>query len=96
MTNYTYRLPAEMIEMAEAMSLEEYQQWVATRKEAGAKIDIATCWVGCWGACDMDPYGCDPDLPEEYLRWGETSSCARPTAAAGFMRMICREPSVTS
>jgi hypothetical protein len=50
------------------MTSEEMQQWVASREEAGLKIDIETCELGCWYAYDCDPYGARPDLPSRVNR----------------------------
>jgi hypothetical protein len=32
------------------LSLEDFQQWVESRKEAGRTIDIETCELGRWAA----------------------------------------------
>jgi hypothetical protein len=43
----------------------DVEQWLASRKEAGLKIDPETAEV-CWEiALIADPYGVYPDLPEE-------------------------------
>jgi len=48
------------------MTNEEKSKWLATRKEAGLQIDPKTAEVH-WGWGQIcDPYGIDPDLPEEY------------------------------
>ena len=47
---------------------EEFRLWVASREEAGREIDIETCELGSWYTLDFDPYGADPDLPEEWRR----------------------------
>jgi hypothetical protein len=47
------------------MTLDEFAQWVASRKEAGAAIDIETCELGRWYAYDLDPYGTRDLLDEE-------------------------------
>ena len=39
------------------MTSEEMRQWVASREEAGLKIDIETCELGCWYVDECDPYG---------------------------------------
>jgi hypothetical protein len=49
-------------EPAKEMSVE---QWLATRKEAGLKIDPKTAQVTCWYTYTLDPYGIHPDLPAE-------------------------------
>ena len=41
------------------------EQWLAIRKQAGAKIDPATAEVDWNYAQILDPYGVHPDLPEE-------------------------------
>jgi hypothetical protein len=46
-------------------SAEEIEKWLAIRKEAGRNIDPETAEVTWWSAQTMDPYGVDPDLPEE-------------------------------
>jgi hypothetical protein len=47
------------------MSEQDIQQWLAVRKEAGLKIDPETAEVNWKYGQVMDPYGVDPDLPEE-------------------------------
>jgi hypothetical protein len=46
------------------------EQWLAIRKEAGLKIDPETAEVDWNYAHTLDPYGIDPDLPEEYRQVG--------------------------
>lgn len=41
------------------------EQWLAIRKEAGLQIDPETAEVDWWYVQILDPYGVDPDLPEE-------------------------------
>jgi hypothetical protein len=43
----------------------DVEQWLAIRKEAALKIDPETAEVAWWYAQTLDPYGIDPDLPEE-------------------------------
>jgi hypothetical protein len=38
-------------------ALEQFEQWIASRKEAGRAIDIETCEVDRWAILDVDPYG---------------------------------------
>jgi hypothetical protein len=45
-------------------------QWLAIRKEAGRQIDPETAEVDWWYAQTLDPYGVDPDLPEECQQIG--------------------------
>src|SRR4029077_15200256 len=44
----------------------EFQEWVGSRKDAGREVDPLTCEIERWYAYDCDPYGADPDLPEEW------------------------------
>ena len=39
------------------MTDDELRQWLASREEAGSKIDVETCEIGCWYAGSFDPYG---------------------------------------
>jgi hypothetical protein len=66
------------------MTSEEMQQWVASREEAGLKIDIETCELGCWYAYDCDPYGARPDLPEEMKQIG-TNRFVRSAESRGWV-----------
>ena len=56
----------------------DIREWLASRKEAGLKIDIKTCEVGSWHAYDLDPYGLDPDLPEELQQIGRNHFVRSP------------------
>jgi hypothetical protein len=50
------------------MTLEELEGWVASRQEAGIKIDIETCEIARRYTCDFDVYGLQTakgELPEE-------------------------------
>jgi hypothetical protein len=53
------------------LSDDELRQWLASRKEAGNKIDIATCEIGWWYAEGLDPYGIYHALGE----FNEKDSC---------------------
>jgi hypothetical protein len=46
------------------------EQWLEIRKEAGLQIDPETAKVRWEYAQTMDPYGVDPDLPEELQQAG--------------------------
>ena len=46
------------------------EQWLAIRKEAGLHIDPETAEVEWTYVHTLDPYGVDPDLPEEYRQVG--------------------------
>ena len=49
---------------------QEQQEFLSIRGEAGLKIDPATAEVDWWYAQTLDPYGVDPDLPEELRQVG--------------------------
>ena len=46
------------------------EQWLTIRKEAGQQIDPETAEVDWNYAYTLDPYGVDPDLPEELQQVG--------------------------
>jgi len=48
----------------------DVSEWLAIRKEAGLKIDPETAEVDWDYAQTLDPYGIDPDLPEELRQVG--------------------------
>jgi hypothetical protein len=54
------------------------EQWLAIRKEAGLKIDPDTAEVDWSYAQTLDPYGIDPDLPEEYHQVGRAYFACSP------------------
>jgi len=66
------------------MTDDEFQHWVSTRKEAGRAIDIETCELGRWAAYDADPYGAQPDLPEEMKQVG-TNRFVRSPESRGWV-----------
>jgi hypothetical protein len=66
------------------MTPEGMREWVASRKEAGRQIDVETCELGRWHAYDADPYGADPDLPEEMRQLG-TNRFVRSPESRGWV-----------
>src|SRR6266566_7355858 len=46
------------------------KKWLAIRKKAGRKIDPKTAEVMWTYTETFDPYGVDPELPEEYQQVG--------------------------
>jgi hypothetical protein len=46
------------------------EQWLAIRKEVGLRINPKTAEVDWEYGQVADPYGVNPDLPEEYLQVG--------------------------
>ena len=49
---------------------QELKEYLSAREEAGRHIDPATAEVFWTYAQTLDPYGIDPDLPEEYQQTG--------------------------
>jgi hypothetical protein len=49
------------------MTDDERKVWLAIRKEAALKINPETAEVEWIYAQTLDPYGVDPELPEEYF-----------------------------
>jgi len=54
------------------------EQWLAIRKEAGIKIAPETAEVFWKYGQTFDPYGVDPDLPEEYQQIGREYFASSP------------------
>jgi hypothetical protein len=52
------------------MNKDEVEEWLAIRKEAGLHINPETAEVDWTYAQTFDPYGVDPDIPEEYQQVG--------------------------
>ena len=52
------------------MNKDEVEEWLAIRKEAGLHINSETAEVDWNYAQTFDPYGVDPDIPEEYQQVG--------------------------
>ncbi len=65
------------------LTAEQIAQWVASREEVGAAIDIETCELGRWGAYDADPYGVR-DLPDEMRQVG-TNRFVRSPSSNGWV-----------
>jgi hypothetical protein len=69
------------------LTLEEFEQWVASRKEAGRAIDIEICELARWPALDADPYGIvtvKGELPEEMCQIG-TNRWVRSPESRGWI-----------
>ena len=60
------------------MTDKERQRFLSVRREAGQKIDPATAEVDWTYAQIMDPYGIDPDLPEEHFCVGRVYFARSP------------------
>src|SRR5260370_24868342 len=56
----------------------EVKKWLAIRKKAGCKIDPETAEVMWIYAYDLDPYGTDPELPDEYRQVGRNYYARSP------------------
>jgi hypothetical protein len=66
---------------------EQLRAWLASRKAAGATIDIETCELGRWKANDFDPYGIRKllgELPEECWQIG-TNRFVRSPESRGWV-----------
>jgi hypothetical protein len=70
---------------------DECRAWLASRKEAGRKIDIATCEFGCWHVNWIDPYGIQEalgePLPEEYDGYIEKDYFVRSPESRGWVNV---------
>ena len=69
------------------ITIAEFEQWVASRKEAGRGIDIEICERAAWPAYDCDPYGLRErkgDLPEEMQQVG-TNRFVRSPESSGWI-----------
>jgi hypothetical protein len=72
---------------SDQMTDEELRQWLASRAEAGRKIDIETCELGRWHANDCDPYGIREmlgELNEEMFQIG-TNRFVRSVDSNGWV-----------
>ena len=52
------------------LTVADREEWLAIRKEAGRHIDPETAEVFWTYAQTLDPYGIDPELPEELRQVG--------------------------
>src|SRR5262249_19046156 len=57
---------------------DDVEEWLAIRKREALTIDVETAEVTWWYAQTMDPYGVDPNLPEEYYQIGREYFACRP------------------
>jgi hypothetical protein len=63
------------------MTIEEFEQWYASRKEVARSIDIETAEIARWAAYDADPYGileAKGELPESMQQIGKSSWVRTP------------------
>jgi hypothetical protein len=63
------------------MSSSELQEWLAIREEAAKHIDAETAEVKWTYAETLDPYGLEPDLPEECRQIGREYFARAPDSA---------------
>jgi hypothetical protein len=69
----------------EQLTEAEREEWLASRKEAGSRIEIETCELGQWPANDCDPYGIEVDrYPEIYVQVG-TNRFVRSSESRGWV-----------
>jgi hypothetical protein len=72
---------------SDLMDIDEFRDWVASRKDAAATIDIETCELGRWPAYDCDVYGlrmARGELPEEMHQIG-TNRFVRSPQSDGWV-----------
>jgi hypothetical protein len=74
---------------------EDVQRLLASRKEAGLKIDPETAEVDWEYGQVMDPYGVYSDLPEECQQVGRQYFARSPGVTYGSTSVISRTKSVT-
>ncbi|MCG8036119.1 MAG: hypothetical protein JAZ19_03690 [Candidatus Thiodiazotropha taylori] len=61
------------------------EQWISLRKGEGKRIDPDHAeFTFHWGQI-MDPYGVDPDLPDEYDQIGRLYFARNPNSDLGFL-----------
>src|ERR1700688_511886 len=60
--------------------LQRTTQWLAIREEAGLKLDPETAEVEWCYAQTLDPYGVDPDLPEQCQQIGREYFARSPAS----------------
>ena len=60
--------------------LQRTMQWLAIHKEAGLKLDPETAEVEWCYAQTLDPYGVDPDLPEQCQQIGREYFARSPAS----------------
>jgi hypothetical protein len=70
--------PEIVIKRKTAAEEAEIERWLTVRREEGLKIDPETAEIACWYGQTMDPYGVDPDLPEELQQYGAEYFARRP------------------
>ena len=75
------------------MTDDELRQWLASREEAGSKIDVETCEIGCWYAGSFDPYGVREglgDLSPELDGYIDKFNFVRSPESSGWVcEVIC-------
>jgi hypothetical protein len=64
--------------MLQKMTEMDRQQFLSTRKEVGRNIDPKTAEVYWHYAHTLDPYGIDPELPQEYQQVGRVYFARSP------------------
>jgi hypothetical protein len=70
---------------------DECREWLASRKDAGRKIDIETCEIGRWYINWIDPYGIrkalDEEPPQEYDGYIERDLFVRSPESRGWINV---------
>ena len=60
------------------MTTHEVEEWLAIRKEAGLHINPETAEVDWTYELTLDPYGVEPEIPEEYQQIGRAYFARSP------------------
>ena len=78
-TKITNDILSRMPWTRDQLTREQFDAWLASRKEAGRVIDIETCELGRWYAYDCDVHGAR-DLPPEMQQVGINRYVRSPTS----------------
>ena len=60
------------------MTKDDVEEWLAIRKEAGLHINPETAEVDWTYELTLDPYGVEPEIPEEYQQIGRAYFARSP------------------
>ena len=69
----------------EMMTVEERKQFRAERREAGLNIDPDTAEIDFGYGCGLEPYGLNPDLPDEARCIGREYFARDPESDDGWV-----------
>lgn len=69
------------------------EEFLANRKAAGRVIDVETCDIAEWWVPTMDPYGVEPDLPDEMRQIGRLTFVQSAESDGPVCQYDCRRTS---